>query len=114
MLRFRVINAKSYQYTNRTLLSNGAKAIGEYTYTMAGNGLFLASGIYSSDLSTGLSDNFYVWFAINNEQVADSQSFVPRERGGSVCFPVNAGDRVKMTVANHAISGHRLIFVPYS
>ena len=54
------------------------------------------------------------WFAINNEQVADSQSFVPRERGGSVCFPVNAGDRVKMTVANHAISGHRLIFVPYS
>lgn len=109
-----VLNAKSYQYTNRTLLSNGAKAIGEYTYTMAGNGLFLASGMYSNDLSTGLSDNFYVWFAINNEQVADSQSFVPRERGGSVCFPVNAGDKVKMTVANHAISGHRLIFVPYS
>lgn len=109
-----VLNAKSYQYTNRTLLSNGAKAIGEYTYTMTGSGLILASGIYSSDLSTGLSDNFYVWFAINNEQVADSQSFVPRERGGSVCFPVNAGDKVKMTVANHAISGHRLIFVPYS
>ena len=107
------LNAKSFRYSTRTLLSSGAKEIGTYSFTMNETGFIIASGMYSNDLSTGLSDNFYVHFSINNDQVADSQSFVPRERGGSVCFPINSGDVLKMVVANHSISGHKLLFVAF-
>lgn len=88
-------------------------SIGSESYTMTQRGWIFVYNAYAGQLGNTPDDNnFYLVVQINGITIGDSQSYTPRERGGSVSAMVYTGDVVKLTLMNHAIEGANLIFVP--